>query len=208
MGGGVMIFVREELPSKQLLKHTLPDAIEALIVEINLRKTKFLLLGGYRPPSQSQNYFFNAITNALDVYRGTYDKLLLAGDFNTKTTENVMDEFLHENNLKCIVKDKTCFKNPNNPSSIDLFLTNFSNCFQNTTAICTGLSDFHKMIVTVQKYSFVKAGPQVTRYRCYKNFDNFSFREDLRARLSISTNYDEFDATYLQVLDNHAPIKN
>ena len=75
-----------------------------------------------------------------------------------------MDEFLHENNLKCIVKDKTCFKNPDNPSSIDLFLTNFSNCFQNTTAICTGLSDFHKMIVTVQKYSFVKAGPRVTRF--------------------------------------------
>ena len=42
---------------------------------------------------------------------------------------------MYENNLKCIVKDKTCFKNPNNPSSIDLFLTNFSNCFQNTTAI-------------------------------------------------------------------------
>ena len=56
-GGGVMIFVREELPSKQLCVHTLPNDIEALIIEINLRKTKFLLLGGYRPPSQSQNYF-------------------------------------------------------------------------------------------------------------------------------------------------------
>ena len=53
-----MIFVREDLPSKQLLKHKVPDEIEALIFEINLRKTKFLLLGGYRQPSQSQNYFF------------------------------------------------------------------------------------------------------------------------------------------------------
>ena len=53
-GGGVMIFVRDELPSKQLQKHALPSDIEALIIEINLRKTKFLLLGGYRPPTQSQ----------------------------------------------------------------------------------------------------------------------------------------------------------
>ena len=45
-GGGVMIFVREELPSKQLLKHTLPNAIEALIVEINLRKIQPFSLGG------------------------------------------------------------------------------------------------------------------------------------------------------------------
>ena len=57
-GGGVMIFVRQDLPSKLLLKHTFPNEIEALIIEISLRKTTFLLLGGYRPPSQSQNYFF------------------------------------------------------------------------------------------------------------------------------------------------------
>ena len=112
-------------------------------------KLGFFFLGGTVHP-QSQSYFFNAVTNALDVYTGTYDKLLLAGDFNAAVTETAMEEFLYENNLNCIVNDKTCFKNPENPRSIDLFLTNFSNCFQNTSAICTGLSDFHKMIVTVQ----------------------------------------------------------
>ena len=56
---GVMIFMREDLPSKQLFTHTFYEDIEALIIEINLRNTKFLLVGGYRPPSQSQNYFFH-----------------------------------------------------------------------------------------------------------------------------------------------------
>ena len=170
-GGGVIIFIREDLPSKQLFKHTCHDDIEVLIIEINLRKTKFLLMGGYRPPSQSHNYFFDAINNVLDVYTGTYDKLLLVGDFNITETETVLDEFLYENNLKCIVKDKTCFKNPENPQCIDLFLTNFPGSFQKTTSVCTGLSDFHKMIVTVQKYTLVKAKPKVIQYRCYKNFD-------------------------------------
>ena len=110
-----MICVREELPSKELLKHTFPNDIEALVIEINLRKTKFLLIGGYRPP-QSQNHFFPSITNALDVYSRAYDKFLLADDFNLETTESIIDDFMYENNLKCIVNDKTCFKNPNNPS--------------------------------------------------------------------------------------------
>ena len=110
--------------------------------------------------------------------------------------------------LNALLRIRHIFENPDNPSSIDLFLTNFSNCFQNTTAICTGLSDFHKMIVTVQTYTFVKAKPRVIHYRCYKDFDNFSFRDELRARLSVTANYDEFDEVYLQVLNNHAPIKS
>ena len=42
-GGGVMIFVREDISSKLLVRHNLPDDIEVIFVEINLRKTKFLL---------------------------------------------------------------------------------------------------------------------------------------------------------------------
>ena len=207
-GGGVMIFVREDLPSKQLFKHTFPDEIEALVIEINLRKTKFLLLGGYRPPAQSQNYFFDAITNALDVYSGTYDKFLLADDFNSKITETTLEEFMYENNLNNIINDNTCFKNPDNPSCIDLFLTNFPRCFQNTTAICTGLSDFHKMIVAVQKYTFVKEKRKVIQYRCYKNFDNISFRNELRSRLSTTIGYSDFDETCRQVFDYYVPTKS
>ena len=125
-GGGVMIFVREELPSRQLIKHKFPNDIEALVIEINIRKTKFLLLGGYRPPSQSQIYFFGVITNALDVYTATYDKLLLAGDFNATKNETVPHDFSYKHNLICIVNNNTCFKNP----CIDLFKPIFHTVFK------------------------------------------------------------------------------
>ena len=49
----------------------------------------------------------------------------------------------------------TCFKNPDNPSRIDLILTNRSISFQNSGVIETGLSDFHKLVVTVMKTSVV-----------------------------------------------------
>ena len=44
-GGGVIIYVREDIPSKILSKHVLPTEIEALFIELNFRKCKWLLSG-------------------------------------------------------------------------------------------------------------------------------------------------------------------
>ena len=102
------------------------------------------------------------------MYRDTFEKLLLTGDFNTNVTEPCLGEFLDANDLTNIVKNNTCFKNPLNPSCIDLFLTNSPQSFQNTSTISTGLSDFHKMIITVHKSTFRKAKANVIQYRCFK----------------------------------------
>ena len=53
-----MIYVREDIPSKTLMKHNLPDDIEGLFMEINLRKFKWILFGSYHPPSQPDQYYF------------------------------------------------------------------------------------------------------------------------------------------------------
>ena len=47
-GGAILIYVREDIPSKQLSKHTFTKNVEGLFIEINLRKTKLLFFGGYR----------------------------------------------------------------------------------------------------------------------------------------------------------------
>ena len=47
----------------------------------------------------------------------------------------------------------------------------------------------------------------VFQYRCYKKFDNLSFRSELRDKLSIIRTYDEFNDVYLHVLNKHAPLK-
>ena len=67
-----------------------------------------------------------------------------------------MSEFLIKNDAKNLVREKTCFKNHVNPSCIDLSITNSSLRFQNTTTFASGLSDFHKMILTVLKTTFQK----------------------------------------------------
>ena len=50
-GGGVMIYVREDIPSKKLEKHNFSHDVEGILVELNFKKCKWLLFGTYHPPS-------------------------------------------------------------------------------------------------------------------------------------------------------------
>ena len=111
-GGGVIIYVREDIPSKQLNKHKFSKNIEALFVELNLRKTKLLLIGTYHSThpdyGTKDNDYFEQIGLALDVYCN-YDKFLLAGDFNVQEEESCLQDFLNEYSAKNMVKENTCF---------------------------------------------------------------------------------------------------
>ena len=90
---------------------------------------------------------------------------------------------------------------------MDLFLTNCSRSFQHTNVISTGISDCHKMIITVLKTTFNKAKPKEITYRCYKDFNNDVFAEHLRRKLENCENYTQFENRFLDVLNEHAPSK-
>ena len=49
-GGGLLMYVNENIPSRKLNEHTIPDDVEITCVEINLKKQKWVLMGIYRPP--------------------------------------------------------------------------------------------------------------------------------------------------------------
>ena len=55
-------------------------------------------------------------------------------------------------------------------SCIELLITNSPLSFQNTKPFSNGLSDFHKMVITVMKMSFKKHSPMERHYRDYKYF--------------------------------------
>ena len=93
-GGGVLIYIRDDIPSKELSEHTFPVDIERIFIEINLRKTKWLKLGTYRSPNQSIGYFFENVGKALVIYSQKYDKFLLCSDFNSEHTESSLSKFL------------------------------------------------------------------------------------------------------------------
>ena len=70
------------------------ENIEGIFLEINLRKSKWLLFGTYHPPSQNDNFYFNEVGRALDIYTQKYDKILLAGDFNAEEKEVILENFI------------------------------------------------------------------------------------------------------------------
>ena len=72
------------------------------------------------------------------------------------------------------------FKSVENPSCIDLILTNSNMSFQNTTTVFAGILDFHKLVLTVLKISFTKNKPKEIIYTDYKNFDSFLFNDELK----------------------------
>ena len=100
-----------------------------------------------------------------------------------------------------MVNELTCFKSTNNPSCIDLFLTNSDNSFQNTQTVNTGLSDFHVMIVTVLKTTFPKVKVKTLVYMDYSNFIQHEFRAELRARIQSSNvgSYVLFEDIFLNI---------
>ena len=105
-GGGILIYIREDIPSKQLSKHNFTKHIEGMFIEINLRKTRWLLFGTYHPPSQSDKEYFEQVGLALDVY-SDYGKFLLTGDFNAEDSESCLKDFLYHYDAKNLVKQKT-----------------------------------------------------------------------------------------------------
>ena len=174
----VFLFEREDIPCKLLNLHRFPDDIECLFLEVNLRKTKILLFATSLP-RQHDKYYFQCIGNALGVYSPKYEKYVLVEDLNAEENEAITKQFLELYGLKSLVHASTCFKSLNNPSCIDLILTNCYRSFQNMSILSSGLSDCHKMVITVMKTRYPKAKPRHILYRNYKIFDKVTFNDHL-----------------------------
>ena len=205
-GGGILVFIRDDTPCKEL--HIIFfNEFEVLFIEINLSHSKWLFVACYHTPSQNND--FRKLSNQIDFYSKTYDNIFFAGDFNCQETEPILSEFLNMHSAKNIVKEETCFKSIENPSCVDLFLTDKPNLFSNTSTINTGLSDCHKMVVTVLRKTFQRTQPKVVSYRDYKNFDNDLFKSSLQNALNEINrpDYIKFKEVFLETLNKHAPVK-
>ena len=84
-----------------------------------------------------------------------------------------MEDFCLNYNLpNNLIKEPTRFKSMENPTCIDLMLTNYAKRFQHSMAIETGLLDFHKMTVTVMKSHYEKPKPKIKNRLAYKRKRN------------------------------------
>ena len=107
---GMPVFVNESIPSRKLDGTILPSDIQAIPIELNLRKNKWLLLPIYQTPCQNEYVFNDHMEKVINFYSGSLDNVLIFGDFNMETTHTVMIHFLENHNLYSMIKSPTCFK--------------------------------------------------------------------------------------------------
>ena len=143
---------------------------EGFYVEINLRKNKWLLFCSYNPNKSNIQSHLENLTKSLALNSSNYKNLIILGDFNVSIDNSYMAGFRDAYDLKSLITEPTCYKNPEIPTCIELILTNHPRSFQNSCVFETSLFDFHKMTVTIMKASFQRCQPRIINYMDYKRF--------------------------------------
>ena len=127
-GGGIMLYVREDIPSNLLKVESLP--IEGFYVELQLRSKNWLINCSYNANRNAIGNHLEALSDFLDFHSSSYNNIIIIGDFNVGVEEPYMKTFCKNYSLQNLIKQPTCYKNPSRPTFIDLILTIDPHSFQ------------------------------------------------------------------------------
>ena len=106
--GGLMLYSNEEIPCKFLNSHPIVVNAEIICTEFHQLKPIWLLLGCYKPLSQSDLEFIVPTKKIVDFYLQKFENLFIIGDL-TKTTENThLNDLLQIYDLTALIKEPTC----------------------------------------------------------------------------------------------------
>ena len=133
------------------------------------------------------------------------------GDFNANIFKTTLTSFCTLFKLKHLIKEPTCYKNPDNPSCIDLFWINYARSFHNTCVFETGISDFHKLVVTLLQSKFESLPPKIISYRTYKHFNEKKNKDLFLSYLNelemSDLSVDVFKMIFLNILNSFARVR-
>ena len=166
----------------------------------------------------TRQHFLESNKSLCNIAR-KYQNILIIGDLNLNydnlkkgDTHSHLSDLCDTFSFSNLVNGVTCVKSQND-TSLDVMLTNRPRSFHNTRLIKTGLSDCHKMIVSVFRAFFKRLPAKVIEYRNYKTFDHNAFLRNLlqelikRSSYNDEQQYDTFTSIFRKVLDKHGPLK-
>ena len=156
-GGGVCTYIRSDIPNRRLTDIESVD-LELIVNEVTINKERWIIIAAYRPQTTEVNMFLDEMQNVVDRSLTKSTNIIITGDLNLNLLDmrsesspgmklkNCMAIFDCQN----MVRDPTCFAG-NEPTSIDVIITNNGNKFAKTIACNTGLSDHHYMVASALK---------------------------------------------------------
>ena len=210
-GGGLMFYVSENIPCRELSPEQNDSNYEIIFLEITLFNRKWLLIGLYKPPGQKGKGFLENLNSILNKYISKYENIILIGDFNSSVKNKHLADFTTLFNLESLIKSPTSFQS-SKPTCIDLILTNKKELLKSSKTFEAGISDHHLLTLTSMRIQFIKGNPCNPKKKFYRDFKYFnleSFNNDLDGLLKAENNmnYSTFQNIFLGVLNTHAPVK-
>ena len=115
-----------------------------------------------------------------------------------------VDWFLYDNGSRHERVNKlTCYKNHENPTCIDLILTNRPGYFQQSNVLRLDFLIFIDELPYNLKWVFKKKLAKIIAYRDYKKFDKTNLTISPLIKFDVSNSKE----TIFNIFDKHAPIK-
>ena len=166
-----------------------------------------MIIGLYKPPNLKDDEFLSNLSDALNTFSISYNHITLIGDFNMTPENKSLTYFNNSSNFQHLISEPTCFKSIK-PSQIDHILTNHKKSFMKSSTMETGISDFHKMIFTIIKYTFTKGKAKTLYYRNLKNINQSDFNSRLKQNINENDlNFDSLCSAIKESLNFFAPLK-
>ena len=141
----VCLYINDDISSKQI--HT-------KLLEMNLRKRKWLVIGIYKPPQSCSKMFIERLSNQLNNLYTSYDNILLLSE------DLKLQVFCDAHDLENLIKEPTYFKGKN-PTCIGLILKNQKQLFMKSRTFITGILDFHALTTSIMKLRYTKGNPKI-----------------------------------------------
>ena len=68
-GDGLLVYVKKDIPSREINSHPQTCKLfDVIVVELNFRKSKWLLINAYKPPSMNNTIFCEEMSGLIDFY--------------------------------------------------------------------------------------------------------------------------------------------
>ena len=93
-GGGLIAYVRSNLPVRRRPELELNSPIETIVLDVIINNRKWAIIGMYRPPSMDNTLFTDLFTKGVDLISTKY--IMILGDLNYDMLDRSKGSTLHD----------------------------------------------------------------------------------------------------------------
>ena len=217
-GGGLMVYVKEALPHK--IRNNIAvnsEGIECIVLQVKNNFSNVFIICVYKPPNVAISILNEALECMLNKCYLESSMVFVIGDLNVNflCMPNGLSDLLDAFNLKQVIKQPTCFKSIENPTLLDVILTDKPRSLNGSINVSLGISDFHNYIGAATKLSRPSTKPKIIQYRSLKKFDEKLYLTDLESGpFHVSQIFDDVDdqlwfhnKLLTDIIDKNAPLK-